>query len=661
MAKLKLDVKKIKETLSARVEILGLVVAVALVVVCLVWGITNLLGASSPESAILASADDLIKLRNKSGPDTQIKKKDHKAPWEWPPVKLGDNPDLNLYAFFTPGLAGSSLRVNPVILGVENQAFQIDVIPHGVHTYALAGDRVTTFKTPGTDKEKLHPIVMVEAKKLVVVSAAFPYKAQAVLHQKALRLDQVEQVFSKGFAPTFEGLNVERRKLTSQGVPGPWEAIYDFSAETGEPIKISEPIVKLLKSALYDTQWVDIYWDALAGACATPLPLLTNGDPYPPIDKDKLPDIVNRPKPSFGKKDTNKKSFIVGGGYAHLPYGKERPNWMPPPNHDKPHQPVSSKIDELEPDLQDQFTGKINWFSPSGNDPDKLPDPSKVFQEKFNVPADVNTNNKAPPQLPNSAKALVRFIDVDMEPGIYQYRIKVRMANPNFGQQPEILQHSGLAIPKELHSAWVETQWFPVLVDDFQFFITNQEKGFVSKAHGVETRTTDKMVPFQVQRFVDKLEQGGKGGAQEFFVADWVVAERQLVARGEPIGHKAEVEVAVWKHLNSMWEVNGVHYPKNFNPNKERPPQAKALLVDFRPEPPVILLDFIGGKHKYKGVGKDYEDDSGIEALVLMPDMTMQLRKARDDAEGLKEHYEEWKERLEKMLAPPPSTLPQKK
>jgi hypothetical protein len=260
---------------------------------------------------------------------------------------------------------------------------------------------------------------------------------------------------------------------------------------------------------------------------------------------------------------------------------------------------------------------------------------------------------------------LVRFIDVDMEPGIYQYRIKVRMANPNFGQPPELLQHSGLAGPKELHSDWVETQRFLVPVEDFQFYITNQEnpKNFVSKMRGVETKHSDKMVPFQVQRFVDKLEQGGKGGTQEYFVADWVIAERLLVARGEPIGHKAEVEVAVWKHLNSMWEVNGVHFPKSFNANKERPPQAKALLVDFRPEPPVLLLDFIGGKHKYKGVGKDFEDDSGIEALVLMPDMTMQLRKAREDAnnEVAQQHYEEWKARLEQLLTPPAPSGPLKK
>jgi hypothetical protein len=663
MAKLKLDVKKIKETLASRVEILGIVVAVALVVVCFIWGITNLLGASSPESAILASADELTKHRNRA--DSAIPKPPARgSEWDWRPVKLANNPELNLNPYFTPGLAGSSLRVNPVILGVENQAIQIDVLQHGVHTYAVAADHVTGFKDPGADKEKVHPIVLVEAKKLVVVSASFPYNAQAEVYQKALRLDQVGQVFSKGFAPTFEGLNVERRKINSQGVAGPWEAIYDFNAETGELIKISEPIVKLLKTALYDTQWVDTYWDAIAGACATPLPLLTNGETYPPIEKNKLPDIVNRPKPRFGKKDIKSKNIIAGGGYAHLPYGKERPSWMLSPSFDKAHQPMSSKFDELEPDLQDQFTGKINWFSPFGNDPDKLPDPSKNFSEKFNITPDVNTNNRAPPEQPTGAKALVRFIDVDMEPGIYQYRIKVRMANPNYGQPPEVLQHSGLAGPKELHSDWVETQPFLVPVNDFQFYITNQERGFVSKVRGVDTKMTDKMVPFQVQRFVDKLEQGGKGGTQEYFVADWVIAERLLVARGEPIGHKAEVEVAVWKHLNSMWEVNGFHFAKKtFDPAKERLPQAKPLLVDFRPEPPVLLLDFTGGKHKYKGVGKDFEDDSGIEALVLMPDMTMTLRKAREDAndETALEHYGEWKTRLEKLQEPPPPPTPLKK
>ncbi|HLY63919.1 MAG TPA: hypothetical protein VKU60_00175, partial [Chloroflexota bacterium] len=61
------------------------------------------------------------------------------------------------------------------------------------------------------------------------------------------------------------------------------------------------------------------------------------------------------------------------------------------------------------------------------------------------------------------------------------------------------------------------------------------------------------------------------------------------------------------------------------------------------------------------------DDDSSIEALLLMPDMTMRVHHARDDAPdapGLSEQlraravdgrdrYDEWKKRITEMLKPP--------
>src|SRR5438067_13193903 len=54
-------------------------------------------------------------------------------------------------------------------------------------------------------------------------------------------------------------------------------------------------------------------------------------------------------------------------------------------------------------------------------------------------------------------KALVRFMDVTVKPGFaYEYRIKVRMANPNYDKKN--LAYSRLAKEKEI----VASEWTPV-------------------------------------------------------------------------------------------------------------------------------------------------------------------------------------------------------
>src|SRR5579862_5906078 len=132
MAKLKLDFKQIKQTLSSRLEILGLVVAVVLVSVCLVWGISTLLGATSPVPAMEADKARLDKLRKEAPRMEKPKEAKGKKPTDWPPVDLAP-PKWALYPVFEQGGAGSTLRVSPKILLADGN-FQIDYLHKGVHT-----------------------------------------------------------------------------------------------------------------------------------------------------------------------------------------------------------------------------------------------------------------------------------------------------------------------------------------------------------------------------------------------------------------------------------------------------------------------------------------------------------------------------------------------
>jgi hypothetical protein len=681
MAKLKLDFKKLKQTLSSRMEILGLVVAGVLVVIALVWGISTLAGASSPEEQILKDAEK-IKTARFSAPRGNPSASKADRPLAWPSVHLND-PMLALYQVFERGSAGTNLRIIPKILNPDVDP-QIDYLHTGIHTvvFASAPEHLQTLTVPGANNPP--PVVITAGKRLVVVTATFPYLSQVEEYRKALRLDNAKEVYSKGLAPTFEGLNIDRRRLTFSGgqpAASDWEPVSRFNPETGEG-GVADRIDKMLRSAIYDYRWLDNTWDVIYGASVMPMPLLTHDADYPLI---KLPAIANKPQPLVGR-PTSKGGNLVKQSY-HYPFGKERSDLFPPPS-EKNYETKPVKFSELDPDLQDQVSGKINWFSPYGNVPEDWTKNAPTIQkgDGKGPPPDKNDNFKAPELALASPSALIRFFDCDMEPGTYQYRFQVRMANPNHDRPSELLEHSGVGRDVELVSGWVETQWITIPYDDVLVYITNQDRGFVSKvpksrdvdridappvgAVAVD-KNSDKFVPFQVHKFVDTVRPPDKSGlgGESHYVADWSVAERLLVARGEPIGRKCQVEMMVWKHLRAEWEISDVHYPKGFNSLKQPPLRSLGLPVDFRTEPPIVLLDFTGGRQilKYKTLENKavpVDEDSSTEALLLMPDMTMTLRNGREDVSDApgsgaraverRERYENWKKWLDQLLTPPP-------
>jgi hypothetical protein len=274
----------------------------------------------------------------------------------------------------------------------------------------------------------------------------------------------------------------------------------------------------------------------------------------------------------------------------------------------------------------------------------------------------IRTNNRTRQSPPVNDKALVRFVDVDVEPGAeYQYRIQLRFSNPNYGQDPSIVSYPGLAKDKVLQlSPAVETPRVKIPANtDHKFYITNidayQQKSFVNRINSAKSidrlftkeLLADKYVPFQVHAFIEKVEEPNKPSRD---VADWVVAERLLVARGELIGRDCEVELRIWNKRRAQWDFVG-------GPAGLAKPGTKisGVVVPFQPKPPVVLLDFVGGKQYYKTPkGADFFEDSATEALVLMPDLTMKLRNARDDAEARSEPtsdyrhtFDQWKTRLE--------------
>ncbi len=675
MPKIKLDVKKIKELLTARLEILGLSVAGILVFICLIMGILTLFESESPATAITENADKIAKARKDAPkPPKTPKDKEEARVWEWKKVTEKDTL-LTTMTPFLQGSAGSNLRSNPRIMAVDGDAasFQLDYLLHGIHTYDFKPSDEKLYVFTG---EKREPVLTVAAKRLVVVTGTFPYHEQVEEYRTALRLDKVDDVFLKQFAPIFEGLDVERRKITKKGgdgedVLGDWVPLYTYDPEK-DAVDVNPKIKDLLTTAVYDMAQAGKYQEFIYGSSVTPLPLLTRDKDYPPIKLTAITDRKPPPKPAdIGPRDARYPMMRATAAVGRGPFGTPRPSVVVTPSTTaRDAAPVT--FDELEPLLRDQVSGNINWFSPYGNMPEDInkpakDDPNKPAKQFFTPPADPSApklllNFRAPYEMPASPKGLIRFVDVDMEPGAtYQYRVKARFANPNFGQPAGVVAHSGLADVKQLiSSSWAETPPITIPPDDMQFYITHQDRdramvtrqqGAKAIDRGTNAAAADLMVPFQVQRFADTLiTLPGK------YAGDWIIAERLLVARGQPIGRDCEVEMVVWDKRQSQWMVNGM--PARFDKKEQQVKRFSPIPVyyDFRLKPEVVLLDFAGGSRKYVDPRNKFlfDETSAVQALLLMPDMTMRLRNSQDDALSpeRQEVFDAWRGRLETLSTP---------
>src|SRR5262249_13808366 len=118
----------------------------------------------------------------------------------------------------------------------------------------------------------------------------------------------------------------------------------------------------------------------------------------------------------------------------------------------QPLSDLSRKLQKKGVDLWDPFNPLLPEEEEEANKPAAEKPPSDTSEKK---PEKKDTDAEAEMLLPDTA--LVRFIDVTVEPGIVdQYRIKVKMANPNYHQNN--LAYQSLRDLKEIEAS----EWTPV-------------------------------------------------------------------------------------------------------------------------------------------------------------------------------------------------------
>jgi hypothetical protein len=507
-----------------------------------------------------------------------------------------------------------------------------------------------------------------------IICAAFPYRRQVEEFQQKLHLPSLAAVLSeaseeqddRGLLPAFRflGVDVQRREINREGKPiNAWKTL-DLTAELKpyiiangtrfEPDPTDPPQIS---SLIVDGLW---------------MPLLqqfheNQNNKYPPVEME-LPNIRKtlddlRAKPpekiavgvnpiTSGAEKFNpfqvRQSRRVGGPTAPAGrLGSAAPVAAPTPGGG----PIGGggviggdgggAFSAIRGMGRRDFSGRLAARGTPG-----AADPTNPAAEDIVVPEYV----------------LVRVVDVTIEPGkIYEYRLHVRMANPNYNRKAEVLSPS-YAVDKELNAEKERTDadWFVVpkkvsVPPEFRYYsIDMAEADRVLEGvpyrgiHSRDTPSRDQTV-FQIHRW---LEDAARPGAPPQFVGEWTVAERVIVARGEFIGRTEKVNVPLW---NAPSEAFVLAAP--VQQADRRQTVQPGIEVDFSlPDDDAILVDFQSGNQHFERKSRREEraepvkvdEKTSTEVLIVSSDGHVTARDTSADAENLirKDRLTKWRDRI---------------
>jgi hypothetical protein len=270
---------------------------------------------------------------------------------------------------------------------------------------------------------------------------------------------------------------------------------------------------------------------------------------------------------------------------------------------------------------------------------------------------------------------LLRFVDCDVRPGYtYEYRIRLRMVNPNFGQNdlvanPEYAKE-GYKLLKSNWKQLVTPQPITVPAESFLYAEdvrayrdqVNKEYPGEGKGANAETKAINKLLQVkddqavvQVATWMEQVKAGDSTKREP--VGGWVVAEMP-VGRGEFVGRKQIIKLPLWSSetqqyvLRELSEkvVKGKHQPKGW-------------VVDFSTQS--VLVDFEGGRVKSRTAyrfddkgnlvpgGRTIEEDAATELLIARPDGKLVVHSSqRDQADPTRkeivDRWTEWVKEVEK-------------
>jgi hypothetical protein len=467
---------------------------------------------------------------------------------------------------------------------------------------------------------------------MAIVTGSFPLKQQIEDFQKALRAENAYQVVFQekvndakttkdGFS--FAGFLIERRAIGPDGqvVRGP-------DGNEWQPVDLESP---------------NSPYRALAA--------LVNNE-FAPEDPEVnkllvprlfLPRPVQVPVRASGSKEASK---AYPDPEKELPKIKETLKALTPKQELKQ---AASKFDD----------GAFNPFDTG----ESAPDPRGG---KDTPPA---SQEWEPP-----AYCVMRFLDVTIQPGqSYEYRLKVRMQNPNWNKPEnevanhELTKEKLLVAPEWTYVTGPDHKPLRVTVpSDLAYYAVDQQAIDNAPQPGAKvtrnykgmnanvTHDSSRQVVVQIHRWKDFYEHTAGTKTNTFPIGDWVVGERMFALRGEFLGVKPQpTHVPIWSPEQSALMLAGKP------PTRSR--DLRATADDFRflePKRAPLVVDFEGGTATYRRgaapaarnddgtpvegakatPGVDIKAPAAVEIVLLTPDGRLVARNGgRDEQDSERE------------------------
>jgi hypothetical protein len=313
----------------------------------------------------------------------------------------------------------------------------------------------------------------------------------------------------------------------------------------------------------------------------------------------------------------------------------------------------------------------------SGKGPAAMTKPGAVGSEAFKPPmGTTNPNDKTGGDAKAPDHCLIRLVDVTIKPGvIYQYRVQVRMANPNYKRtdvaNPKYAEYPELGVanvmgPDGKYHLTHEDKWYVIggadtplnvsVPPERLYFAVDQKPLDLDRNSKVPSDyrcvgfglpyARDHQAVFQIHQWLEELDTDKK--AHDFTpVGEWAVAERIVVNRGEYIGRKVRVEVPVW-----MPALDTFHLAASGSANK----RITGVEVDFaNPVNETILIDFEGGPIQYQRPGAlKVQEDTTLETVMLSPEGKLLAHDSQSDTNNIdrKNRLVAWRERIKDVKEP---------
>jgi len=669
----KIDLSGVKEFLFQKGERVGLAICGGIAVLLLGVGLLKVGGSGTSYAKDFQSASkNKLTILGQTAEDNVEKPvpKEIKDPWGEALVKF-DPAELAPF-----GDKHDTKRRNPTIFKSQDDEkhIKVDYIRAGYFAYELEKDKAWAFEGGGNEKAAVgvpaaqgaanaggrHLAKIMNWGRMVVVSSVFPMREQLEEYRKKLRFATLEELLANpDSVPKALGLNVYRCEMKADGKTfTEWSPLFKYNPKK-DRIEVAERIDRLFREAYLDEDNAKTLVNHLQPGLATPLPLLANAQ-YPKLDKlEDIKLVEGEPLDDKQPKGAGADKMMPKKGGIMIPGGKK--DAADPVVGDEAKF-VLVPWKKLPKELADKFSGSKFDADPFGakQDKDDAKGPAAMMKDKGPmgvVPMKDGDNPANPNELYD---ALVRFIDIDVEPGkTYLYSFQVRMKNPNEGRRNDVA-FQALADIKELESPFAYSP--PVTIPGEFFVYALDQRPNTDLKDGSDTKPAraEAPVPYgqwnttvQVHRWLKKFT-----GDLNATVADWAIAERLLVRRGDTIGrYGVNVEIPVWNKSKEAFEI-GYHAQKVNVKNKAK--HFGGVPVDFVVDaPPPLLVDFEGGWKTQVKIGNSPaipRDEAAVEMLILTPEGKLILRNSRNDTDlanpaalERNERWDTWRKGVDKL------------